>query len=73
MPKGFFPQQDTGRLTATFWPTQDISFQSMRDKLAEVVSTIVKDDPAVAAVIGFTGGGGGGGERHQHRRACSSR
>jgi multidrug efflux pump len=60
VPKGFFPQQDTGRLAGGIQAAQDISFQSMSDKLAEVVGTIAKD-PNVAAVLGFTGGGGGGG------------
>jgi multidrug efflux pump len=60
VPKGFFPQQDTGRLSGAIQATQDISFQSMRDKLTRVVA-IVTDDPAVDNVIGFSGGGGGGG------------
>ncbi|MGE5761079.1 MAG: efflux RND transporter permease subunit, partial [Gemmatimonadota bacterium] len=60
VPKGFFPQQDTGRLTGGIQAAQDVSFQSMREKLAKVVE-IVGEDPAVDTVIGFTGGGGGGG------------
>jgi multidrug efflux pump len=60
VPKGFFPQQDTGRLTGVIQAAQDISFQSMREKLTAVVG-IIADDPAVDNVIGFTGGGGGGG------------
>ncbi|HSP55568.1 MAG TPA: efflux RND transporter permease subunit, partial [Dehalococcoidia bacterium] len=60
VPKGFFPQQDTGRLTGGIQAAQDVSFQSMREKLAKVVD-IVGKDPAVDTVIGFTGGGGGGG------------
>jgi multidrug efflux pump len=60
VPKGFFPQQDTGRLTGGILAAQDVSFQSMREKLANVVD-IVGKDPAVDTVIGFTGGGGGGG------------
>jgi multidrug efflux pump len=60
VPKGFFPQQDTGRLTGTIRAAQEISFQAMQQKLAEVVG-IVKRDPAVESVIGFTGGAGGGG------------
>ena len=60
VPKGFFPQQDTGRLTGGIQAAQDVSFQSMREKLAQVVD-IVGKDPAVDTVIGFTGGGGGGG------------
>ncbi len=60
VPKGFFPQQDTGRLAGGILAAQDVSFQSMREKLANVVD-IVGKDPAVDTVIGFTGGGGGGG------------
>ena len=60
VPKGFFPQQDTGRLAGGIQAAQDISFQSMSEKLAEVVGTIAKDEN-VASVLGFTGGGGGGG------------
>ncbi|WHZ16124.1 MAG: Multidrug efflux system MdtABC-TolC, inner-membrane proton/drug antiporter MdtC (RND type) [Nitrospira sp.] len=55
-PKGFFPQQDTGRLFASIQAAQDISFQAMRQKLSEVVD-IIKSDPAVENVTGFTGGG----------------
>jgi multidrug efflux pump len=60
VPKGFFPQQDTGRLTGTIQAAQDISFQAMQQKLSTVVG-IIADDPAVDNVIGFTGGAGGGG------------
>jgi multidrug efflux pump len=60
VPKGFFPQQDTGRLTGNIQAAQDISFQAMQQKLTQVV-TIIKGDPAVEDVMGFTGGGGGGG------------
>lgn len=56
VPKGFFPQQDTGRLFGNIRAAQDISFQAMRDKLTEVVE-IIKSDPAVASITGFTGGG----------------
>jgi multidrug efflux pump len=59
VPKGFFPQQDTGRLTGIVQAAQDISFQSMKDKLTQIVG-IIKSDPAVENVIGFTGGGSGG-------------
>ncbi len=58
VPKGFFPQQDTGRLTGTILAAQDISFQSMRDKMAAIVD-IIGNDPAVETVAAFTGGGGG--------------
>jgi len=60
VPKGFFPQQDTGRIAGGIQAAQDISFQSMSDKLAQVVETISRD-PNVESVLGFTGGGGGGG------------
>jgi multidrug efflux pump len=60
VPKGFFPQQDAGRLTGTVLASQDISFQAMRRKLTEVVE-IIRADAAVDNVIAFTGGGGGGG------------
>jgi multidrug efflux pump len=60
VPKGFFPQQDTGRLTGAIQAAQDISFPSMRDKLMRVVD-IIRSDPAVESVTGFTGGGGPGG------------
>ncbi len=60
VPKGFFPEQDTGRIAGGVQATQDISFQAMEDKLLQIVN-IVKSDPEVDYVIGFTGGGGGGG------------
>ena len=60
VPKGFFPEQDTGRIMGIIQAEQDISFQSMRDKLAKVL-TIIKSDPEVVFAAGFTGGGGGGG------------
>src|SRR6185503_16152364 len=55
VPKGFFPQQDAGRLTGTIVASQDISFQAMRAKLAVVVD-VIRADPAVDNVIAFTGG-----------------
>ena len=60
IPKGFFPQEDSGRLMGGVQGDQSISFQSMRLKLEQFVN-IIKDDPAVESVVGFTGGGGGGG------------
>ncbi len=59
VPKGFFPQQDTGRLSGTLLADQDISFQALKQKLAAVVD-IIQSDPAVDNVIAFIGGGGGG-------------
>ena len=60
IPKGFFPEQDTGRISGSIQAAQDISFQAMEKKLAQIVE-IVKQDPDVEFVTGFTGGGGGGG------------
>ncbi len=60
IPKGFFPEQDTGRIVGIIQAAQDISFQSMREKLTQIVN-IVREDPDVTYVTGFTGGGGGGG------------
>src|SRR5262252_3688200 len=57
VPKGFFPDQDTGRLTGNIQAAQDISFQEMRRKLSQVVE-IMLTDPAVDTVGAFTGGGG---------------
>ena len=59
VPKGFFPQQDTGRLMGVIQAAQDTSYQAMREKLTKIVE-IVKSDPAVETVTGFSGGGGGG-------------
>ncbi|MGH8461481.1 MAG: multidrug efflux RND transporter permease subunit [Stenotrophobium sp.] len=56
VPKGFFPQQDTGRLIGGIRADQSISFQAMRTKLGEFMA-IVQRDPAVDSVVGFTGGG----------------
>jgi multidrug efflux pump len=56
IPKGFFPQQDTGRITGSIQADQSISFQLMQKKLTQFV-TIIKNDPAVETVVGFTGGG----------------
>jgi multidrug efflux pump len=56
IPKGFFPQQDTGRLTGSIQADQNVSFQLMQQKLGRFVD-IIKRDPAVDTVVGFTGGG----------------
>jgi multidrug efflux pump len=58
IPKDFFPQQDTGRLAGSIIADQDTSFQSMKQKILDLVA-IVKKDPGVDTVIGFSGGGGG--------------
>ncbi|MBN9090289.1 MAG: efflux RND transporter permease subunit [Reyranella sp.] len=55
IPKGFFPQQDTGRIIGGIRADQSISFQSMRRKFRQFVA-IIRDDPAVENVVGFTGG-----------------
>ncbi|NVE01688.1 efflux RND transporter permease subunit [Massilia sp. BJB1822] len=59
-PKGFFPQQDTGQINGGIRADQSISFQAMQQKLRQLVG-IIKRDPAVATVVGFTGGGRAGG------------
>jgi multidrug efflux pump len=56
VPKGFFPQQDTGRMIGIIQADQSISFQLMQQKLTQFVS-IIKQDPAVETAVGFTGGG----------------
>jgi multidrug efflux pump len=55
IPKGFFPQQDTGRIIGFIRADQGISFQSMRQKFRQFVS-LVRTDPAIENVVGFTGG-----------------
>ena len=60
IPKGFFPQEDTGMLQGGIVADQSISFQRMRSKLSELMS-IVGSDPAVQSVAGYTGSGSGGG------------
>jgi len=58
IPKGFFPQQDTGRLNGSIVADQATSFQAMQRKIQRLAA-IVQQDPAVATVLAFTGGGGG--------------
>jgi multidrug efflux pump len=60
VPKGFFPQQDTGRIVGSLQADQSISFQAMSAKLKQLID-IVRADPAVETVVGFTGVGSGGG------------
>ncbi|WP_312061990.1 multidrug efflux RND transporter permease subunit MdtC [Pantoea septica] len=55
VPKTFMPEQDTGRLSGFISADQSISFQAMRQKLQDFM-VIVKADPAVESVVGFTGG-----------------
>ncbi|MDB5964834.1 MAG: acriflavin resistance protein, partial [Polaromonas sp.] len=59
-PKGFFPQQDTGQINGGLRADQSISFQAMQGKLKQLVD-IIRADPAVDTVVGFTGGGRAGG------------
>ena len=58
-PRGFFPQQDTGRFTGLIQGDQDLSFTSMSQKMRQFVD-IVMSDPAVDSVTSFSGGGSGG-------------
>jgi multidrug efflux pump len=57
IPKGFFPQQDTGRLIGFVRADQQTSFQAMQQKLQRLAA-IVEADSAVESVTGFVGGGG---------------
>jgi multidrug efflux pump len=59
IPKGFFPQQDTGRINGSIQGDQDVSFQAMRGLMTQLARTVL-EDPAVDAVMGFNGGGFGG-------------
>jgi multidrug efflux pump len=60
VPKGFFPQQDNGRMMGSIIADQDTSFQAMDGILRRMID-IIKLDPAVDTVSGFSGGGGPGG------------
>src|SRR6266436_2952233 len=57
IPKGFFPQQDTGTLGGGVQGPQDSSFPAMNDSVQKIVD-VIKKDPAVQNVMAFTGGGG---------------
>jgi multidrug efflux pump len=57
IPKGFFPQQDTGAITCSVRGPQDASFPLMNNSILQL-ENVIKADPAVANVIGHTGGGG---------------
>ena len=59
-PKGFFPQQDTGQINGFLRADRSISFQALQGKLKELVQ-IIRADPAVDTVVGFTGGSRAGG------------
>ena len=60
IPKGFFPQQDSGQINGGLRADQSISFQALQSKLKELAD-IVRADPAVDTVVAFTGGGRAGG------------
>jgi multidrug efflux pump len=65
VPKGFFPQQDTGRLGGQIRAQQDTSFLSMKEKMQNILG-IVSKDPGVQNALSFLGGGGpGGGSSNQ--------
>jgi multidrug efflux pump len=57
IPKGFFPQQDTGAMVGGLQGPQDASFPAMNESVQAIVK-VIKADPAVAHCIAFTGGGG---------------
>ncbi len=59
VPKGFFPQQDAGRMTGSMIADQDSSYQTMQQNLLQVLR-IIQSDPAVATATGNTGGAGAG-------------
>ncbi|TCS36961.1 multidrug efflux pump [Paucimonas lemoignei] len=59
-PKGFFPEQDIGQINGGLRADQSISFEAMQGKLRQLVN-IIKKDPAVDTVVGFTGGSRAGG------------
>jgi multidrug efflux pump len=60
IPKGFFPQQDTGRLNGQIQADQSTSFQAMRERVIQVVNAVI-EDPAIESLNAFVGGGGFGG------------
>ncbi len=59
IPKGFFPQQDTGRITGSIQAAQDISFAGIEKLMTEYVK-VVQADPSVESVTAFVGGGNTG-------------
>src|SRR5690348_11903110 len=58
IPKGFFPQQDTGRISGGILAQQDVSFEAMKAKV-QTLNDIVLKDPSIDTAISFTGGRGG--------------
>jgi len=59
IPKGFFPQQDTGHMRGTTRADQSTSFQSMKQKMIQVAK-IIQEDPAVSTVVSNINSSGGG-------------
>ncbi len=57
IPKGFFPVEDTGAISGSVRGPQDSSFPAMDNSIRQI-GAVIKNDPAVANVIAFTGGGG---------------
>ena len=57
VPKGFFPQQDTGRIGGQIRGQQDVSFDALKPKIQQIAA-IVQQDPGVENVMSFAGGGG---------------
>jgi multidrug efflux pump len=55
VPKGFFPQQDTGRISGAVQAAQDISFPAMSAKMTQFVNIVLKD-PNILTIVGFAGG-----------------
>ena len=55
VPKGFFPQQDTGRISGAVQAAQDISFPAMSAKMTQFVNIVMKD-PNMQTIVGFAGG-----------------
>ncbi|NWB96537.1 efflux RND transporter permease subunit [Pseudomonas gingeri] len=60
VPKGFFPQEDTGRLQGSIIAPQSISYAAMQEAFSKINQTVSKN-PNIQTVGGFIGGGGGGG------------
>ena len=60
IPKGFFPQQDTGRMGGQIRGQQDVSFADLKKKVQQMAE-IVQKDPGIENVMAFTGAGGPGG------------
>jgi multidrug efflux pump len=57
IPKGFFPTEDTGSITGSVRGPEDASFPAMNDSIQQI-GGVIRNDPAVANVISFTGGNG---------------